>query len=976
MAEPHPASETGPAPAGGDRHVYGRLLRYGHGMAWLGAAACVGYLAAALATAGLAEVLDRIITAIQNARPDARWQLAGLIVGAVLLRGLGGMVGDLSLARVSFGIVHRLRCALFERLLDLPSAFFDRSAHGHLVSRITFNVAQVRDTVTDALKTLLEEGSMVIGLTAYLLYKNWRLTLVFVVIAPAVGWVMGYASRRFRRISRRIQNSMGDVTQVASEAVAGYRVVRTFGGEDYERRRFHAISDYNLRQNMKMAVTKAGASQLVQVITALAVALLVVLVFQPAIMGGMDAGGVIAYITAAGVMLKPTRKLAEVNPMLQRGLAAAEDIFRQLDAPAERDDGDLELRRARGHIEFRGVSFSYERATTDSLADVSFVAQPGETIALVGRSGSGKTTLASLIARFYTPSAGQILLDGEPIERYRLGSLRRQLALVSQHVTLFNDSIARNIAYGELAAAPTAAIRDAARRAHALEFIDALPAGLDTTIGDDGVLLSGGQRQRLAIARAILKDAPVLILDEATSALDSESERLIQAALEAVMRGRTTFVIAHRLSTIEGADRILVVDGGRIVEQGTHAELLATGGVYRQLYESQFGGKPPPPTAAASPGAPGGAGAAAGVAEGVRAVDAAGAVERTVPPAGSGPRLGALVSSWYEPAGTRRWLAPVGRLYEWASLRRRERYRSGRKTVWRAPVPVLVAGNITVGGNGKTPFVVWLARHLRDAGWRPGIVARGYGGGRAAHYPLEVTANTPWQEAGDEPPMIAARTGCPVVVAPDRVAAVKQLLATHDCDIVVSDDGLQHYALGRTIEFALVDGVRRLGNGLCLPAGPLREPAQRLASVDLVISTGAPAGLRADELVMVLRPTRLVHVYASFERPVCWLRGQVVHAFAAIGNPGRFFDALRDLGAVVVEHAFADHQPLQMADLQHGADAVIVMTEKDAMKCRDLAADALPQSIWYLEIDACFADYAVAQIDRTLAAAQILQEPA
>ena len=977
------------------RRLYWRLLGYGRGMLWLGFAAIIGYIIQAAATAGLAEVLNHIINAIQQVQPQTRWHLAAVIVGAVLLRGLGATIGDLALARVSYGIVHKLRCALFERLLQLPSAFFDRSAQGHLVSRITFNVAQIRDTATDASKTLLEEGAMVIGLTGYLLFKNWKLTLVFLVIAPGIVWVMGFAGRRFRRISRRIQNSMGDVTQVATEAVSGHRVVRTFGGEQYERDRFHAISQYNLHQNMKMIITKAGASQVVQAFTALAVALLVVLVFEPSIMNGMDAGAVIAYITAAGVMLKPTRKLAEVNPMLQRGLAAAADIFSQLDADIEQDIGHLQIDRALGRVEFRAVSFGYERGTTNSVSDVSFVVEPGSTVALVGRSGSGKTTLASLIARFYSPSGGSILLDGQPLECYRLRSLRRQLALVSQHVTLFNDSISRNIAYGELAEATPVAIRDAARRAHALEFIDALPQGFDTPIGDDGVLLSGGQRQRLAIARAILKDAPILILDEATSALDSESERVIQAALDEVMRGRTTFVIAHRLTTIERADRIFVLDGGRIVEQGTHAELLAAGAAYTQLYASQFGG-----------------GALAGQAgAGQAGVDQAGADQVVADPAARGhnntgvdetrgvdvaisidgtdgfdvevnqawlhnesatgavvsqvqqPWYGALVERWYETDREQNWLAPVGRLYEWASRRRRERYLSGKRGVWSAAVPVIVVGNITVGGSGKTPCVIWLALHLRGRGYRPGIVSRGYGG-NAARYPLDVTPDTSWRESGDEAPMIAARSRCPVVVAPDRAAAVRRLLEWHDCDVVISDDGLQHYALGRAAEIAVIDGERGLGNGQCMPAGPLREPVTRLLSVDLVVCTGKQAGARVDELVMALEPSRLMHVYhRDTEATLAMLHGRAVHAFAGIGNPARFFASLRALGANVVEHALADHQALCIEDLLLGENALIVMTEKDAVKCRGLRNEKLPKDIWYLEVGAFFDASAVARID-------------
>ena len=950
-----------------DWRIYLRLLGYARTLKLFFAFAVIGYVTEAVAMGGLAEVLDRIIDTIQKGAADERWSLAGVIVGIVLLRGIAVTIGDLALAHVSFSIVHRIRCELFDRLLALPASYFDRTAQGHLVSRLTFNVAQLRDTTTEALKTLLEEGALVVGLTGYLLYKNWKLTLVFFVIAPLIGWVMDYAGKRFRRLSRRIQDSMGDVTHVASETVSGSRVVRVFGGSAYERERFHGVSEYNRAQNLKMAITKAASTQTVQVFTAIAVAVLVILVFEPSIMKGMDTGAIIAYITATGVMLKPIKKLTEINAILQRGLAAAEDVFAQLDEPLEVDRGTHQVARVQGRVEFRDVGFAYDGGAAPSLDGVSFVAEPGMTVALVGRSGSGKSTLTSLIARFYAPTSGEILVDGTTIGDYGLQSLRRQVALVSQQVTLFNDSVRRNIAYGELAGAGDEAIIQAATRAHAIEFIERMPEGLGTLVGDNGVLLSGGQRQRLAIARALLKDAPILILDEATSALDSESERAIQEGFDAVMRGRTTFVVAHRLSTIERADLILVLDGGRIVEHGTHAELLGRDGAYAQLHRMQFH---------VDGTLPGSANASHAAGVNADSADAATQVPgSTQAPARPGPSHaplpglgGALLRKWYDEDDTGGWLAPVGRLYEWLASIRRDRFVHAPNRVWAAPVPVIVVGNVTVGGTGKTPFVIWLARLLADQGLRVGIVSRGYGA-RARQFPLHVDGQSDPRLVGDEPPLLAMRTGCPVVVDPDRVVAVQALLTGSHFDIVLSDDGLQHYRLGRSVEIALVDGMRGLGNGQCLPAGPLREPPERLQLVDLVICTGQGAGLREDEIVMQLQPSRLVHVVTGASQPLTDLQGRVVHAFAGIGNPTRFFETLTTLGAVPIEHPLPDHYRYAGAELASAGEAWVVMTEKDAVKCRRLPIADAARHWYYLEVEASFGSSDAARIANVVLAA-------
>jgi len=414
------------------------------------------------------------------------------------------------------------------------------------------------------------------------LWMNWQLTMVMLAILPVIALMVGSASKKFRKQSKKIQVAMGDVTHVASETIQGYRVVRSFGGETYESERFETASRDNTFKQLKMTKTGAVYTPMLQLVIYVAMAVLMFLVLY--LRGDATAGDLVAYITAAGLLPKPIRQLSEVSATIQKGLAAADSIFEQLDESPEVDSGSVEVEKATGRLEVKGLSFQYPGTEKAVLHDINFVAEPGQMIALVGRSGSGKSTLANLIPRFYHHETGQILLDGVDIEEYTLRNLRRHIALVTQQVTLFNDSVANNIAYGDLAGAPREDIERAVEAAYAKEFIDKLPEGLDTEVGENGVLLSGGQRQRLAIARALLKDAPILVLDEATSALDTESERHIQAALDSVMKGRTTLVIAHRLSTIEKADQILVMEQGQIVERGTHAELLVMNGYYARLH--------------------------------------------------------------------------------------------------------------------------------------------------------------------------------------------------------------------------------------------------------------------------------------------------------------------------------------------------------------------------------------------------------
>lgn len=924
-AEPIPASA-------GDWTTYRRLLGYvrPHWFPFL--LGVLGFQIGSAAEAYFAKMFGDLI----DSWPETSLAIPMFMLFAAFARGFGEIAGEILLSRISFSVVHVIRSELFEQLLYLPSRYFDASSQGHLVSRITYNVTQLRSTATDALQTIVQDGGKLFVYVGVMLYMSWKLTLIFVVTAPVIALVVGWASRRFRRISRRIQNSMGDVTHVASEAVSGYRVVRIFGGEAYERDRFNRSSLYNQRQNLKMVATKVVSTQVIQIFVAVALSVLIAVLFRPEIGGELTTGEIVTFLGLAGLMARPLRKLTEVNARLQRGLAAAEDIFSQLDEARETDTGTLDVDRAEGRIEFRNVNFGYASGAGPVLKDLNLTIEPGQTVALVGKSGSGKSTLASLIPRFYEPDSGEILLDGQPVGAYRLDALRRQIALVTQQVTLFNGTLADNIAYGDLAGAADEAVQDAIARAHADVFIRELPNGLRTVVGDDGVLLSGGQRQRVAIARALLKDAPVLILDEATSALDTTAERHIQAALEEVMRGRTTLVIAHRLSTIENADVILVMQDGRIVESGRHAELLAAGGMYAELYNAQFEetGSDVPPTGRFRRRLESRAQTRQGPTLPI--------VERKLSP---------LAKAWYAQSPWLRLLAPLSWIYGMVARRRRLNYLTGASSPWRAAVPVVVVGNVTAGGTGKTPFVIWLVRTLTELGFRPGIVSRGHGG-IDNRDPREVGADSSAESVGDEAPMLVRRTGVPMVICRDRVRAVQSLLESSDCNLVVADDGLQHYALARDIEVALVDGHRGLGNRRLLPAGPLREPADRLHEVDWVVSSGRPSGTVAEEWLMTLQPVRFVGLGRSPDLSVEAFASRFVNvnAVAGIGNPGRFVQTLKEAGLQPLLTAYPDHHRFTGRELEFDNGWPVVCTEKDATKIREL--DITADNVWYLEVAA------------------------
>ncbi|TVT57762.1 MAG: lipid A export permease/ATP-binding protein MsbA [Azoarcus sp. PHD] len=578
--------------------IYLRLLTYVRPYVGLFAISIVGFVIFASSQPMLAGVLKYFVDGLNDpalavfsgipllGELALMQAVPALIVAIAAWQGLGSYLGNYFIAQVSLGLVHDLRLALFDSLLRLPNRYFDSNNSGHLISRITFNVTMVTGAATDAIKVVIREGLTIVFLFGYLLWMNWKLTLVMVAILPVIGVLVGSASKKFRKQAKKIQAAMGDVTHVASETIQGYRVVRSFGGEAYESARFRAASEDNTRKQLRMVKTGATYTPTLQLVTYSAMAVLLFLVLW--LRGDSTAGELVAYITAAGLLPKPIRQLSEVSSTIQKGLAGAESIFSQLDEAPELDQGTLTRPRVEGRLSVKHLSFSYPGTERKVLDDISFDVEPGQMVALVGRSGSGKSTLANLIPRFYVHDEGDILIDGVAVQNFALRNLRQQIALVTQHVTLFNDTVANNIAYGDLAGAPRDAVERAAEAAYAREFIDRLPLGFDTEIGENGVSLSGGQRQRLAIARALLKDAPILILDEATSALDTESERHIQAALDHATRGRTTLVIAHRLSTIERADMILVMDQGHLVERGTHAELLAAGGHYARLHSMQF----------------------------------------------------------------------------------------------------------------------------------------------------------------------------------------------------------------------------------------------------------------------------------------------------------------------------------------------------------------------------------------------------
>jgi len=571
------------------RELYLRLL--GHVRPhWKGFVLTLAATALAAATEPLFPALMKPLLDKGFGQGEQGW-LAWLplaIVGIFVLRGVAGFFAAYGMSWVSNRVITDLRQLMFERLMRLPAAYFDAHASSVPATRIAYDVNGVAAAATSTLTVLIRDTLSVIGLVGWLLYLNWKLTLVSLAVIPLTALVVRAFSKRLRRLSLAAQEGMAQMNQVLHESIRGHKVVKIFGGEEHATSRFARVNNALRGYGMRQAIAAAAVAPITQIFASVGLAIVVYVALQQSASNETTIGGFVSFITAMLLLLAPLKHLADINAPLQRGLAAAESVFRMLDEATEVDAGTVNFGRARGEIEFATVGLRYAGAERDALAAIDLVIRPGETLALVGPSGGGKTSFVNLVPRFYHAASGQIRIDGHDIETLTLASLRANIAHVGQDVFLFDDTVAANIAYGGKRDASRAEIEAAARAAHALEFIAAMPQGFDTVIGENGARLSGGQRQRIAIARAILKDAPILILDEATSALDSESERAVQEALETLMQGRTTLVIAHRLSTVEHADRIVVLSHGRIAEIGNHAELLAAGGLYAGLYRLQF----------------------------------------------------------------------------------------------------------------------------------------------------------------------------------------------------------------------------------------------------------------------------------------------------------------------------------------------------------------------------------------------------
>jgi len=585
--------------AGGSWRAYRRLLRYvrphrGHFI--VGMLGAILYAATQTSFAVLAKLFGD--ATLQQRDPRSIVWVPLAVVGLFILRGLGDFTQPYFMGYVGRRVVARLRSQVFRRILDLPIGFFDRNSSATLLSRLTFNTEQIGQATTDSVVVLIRTTLTIVACITLVLWYNLRLGLLALTMGPLVAWLVSIINGKFRRYSRRIQDSMGDVTRVAKESFEAPRVVKVYNAQEHLDRQFDAVNERNLHSNMRLVLTKGLSNPVVQLLTAIGLAVVLSIAIADAVHGRTSMGDLLAFFTALVGIAQPLRDLVGVAGPLQQGIAGGQSLFELLDEPAEPQGGSYRPARVRGAVRLANVSFTYGAGAATgngaagvpsrpaALTDISLEVAAGESLAIVGRSGSGKSTLVNLLPRFYDVRAGSVAVDGRDVRDYDLRSLREQIAVVSQDVVLFDDTIRNNIAFGRDVS--DADIERAAAAAHILDFVRSQPRGLDALVGERGALLSGGQRQRIAIARALLKDAPILILDEATSALDTESERHIQAALAQLVRDRTTFVIAHRLSTVEQADRIIVLDGGAIAEQGTHAELIARGGLYAQLYQLQF----------------------------------------------------------------------------------------------------------------------------------------------------------------------------------------------------------------------------------------------------------------------------------------------------------------------------------------------------------------------------------------------------
>jgi len=877
-----------------------------------------GFILFASADIAAVEWIRRIIEYINSDQDDFSIYLVLALIFIAMGRGAGFFIGNYFMSRVGFGIVHDLRSELFSKLINLPKNFFDQNQSGQLINRITFTTTQVSGAASNAIKTLVREGFLLLGLLAYMLTLNWKLTLLLLITTPFIALIVYVAGRRLRKLAKTIQTAMGDVTHLASEAVDGNLEIKSFNAEKYEKDRFFAANASNKNQNLKLEATSNLATPIIQLLVSVSLSIVAYFALGSQLGIELSAEDFVAFITAAGLMAKPIRQLSNINAVIQKGLAAAVEIFDQLDTKEEEDIGELDS-EILGNIKFSDVSFAYN-SKEPVLTNLNFSITKNETVAIVGKSGSGKSTIANLISRFYSDFTGEISVDDVSILDYQLSHLRKSISIVNQSPTLFNDTIEKNIAYGD-SDIDQAKLKEAAKISGCNDFISRLPEGFKSEIGDDGVLLSGGQRQRLAIARAFYKDSPIIILDEATSALDNESELIVQEAIEQLINNRTTIVIAHRLSTIENADKILVLDNGSVAESGTHDELLGQEGIYKSLYQNKFNDSGDSKKSSR------------------KAVS-----QEFLPTFTEEPtQQGYLIDAWYNKSFWLYILAPLTFLFSSLVKARRNSYINNPKKVWNSSKPIIVVGNISMGGTGKTPLVKFIASELAKRGFKPGLVSRGYGGKYSGT--LEVTSETSYKQTGDEA-QILAKLNIPFFIDKNRSRAARKLQEKHDVDVVISDDGLQHYAMGRDIEIAVIDGARRLGNGLAFPAGPLREPKSRLSEVDFIVNNGGPT--EGDEILMTLSPAKFIHLNSGKEYSVDkWPMHNQVHAIAGVGNPNRFFDLLLRLGFEFDKNPFPDHHKYNKRDLYYLDHLPILMTEKDAAKCKHFKNS----KIWYLSIE-------------------------
>lgn len=905
-----------------------RILAYTFRYRWSFITSVFGFIIFAAADIAAVDWIRRIISYINSEDDSLNTILALSLIFIAIGRGLGFFIGNYFMSRVGFGIVHDLRAELFQKLHDLPKSYFDSNQGGQLINRITFTTTQVSAAASNAVKTFVREGFLLVGLFVYLTILNFKLTLLLIGTAPLIAMIVYVAGKRLKKLATKIQTAMGDVTHIASEAVDGHVEIKSFNAQDYENSRFLKANASNKNQNLKLEATGNLATPIIQILVSVSLSLVAYFALGSQLGISLDAETFVAFFTAAGLMAKPIRQLSNINIIVQKGLAAANEIFDQLDQDNEDNSGDIK-NKINGDIEFKNVCFSYKTGG-QVLNDISLSISKNETVAIVGKSGSGKSTIANLIPRFYNLTSGEILIDGTSIDKFSLEHLRSSISIVNQSPSLFNDTIAKNIAYGD-DDLDFEKLKESAKLSGCIDFIENLPEGFESEIGDDGVLLSGGQRQRLAIARAFYKDSPIIILDEATSSLDTESELIVQEALEKLITNRTTIVIAHRLSTIENASRIIVLDNGSITESGTHSELLESDGIYQSLYKNKFEDSP------------------------AKRKEKSKSSQLYVPRFDDEQNSSFVVDSWYKKSFWLYLLYPFSLIVSYITARRRRKYLKGASETHKSEVPVIVVGNLTIGGTGKTPLVKYIASELLSLGYKPGLVSRGYGG--KFKETLLVSDQTPVKQTGDEA-QILATLNLPFYIDKSRVRAVKAITDNHDCDIIISDDGLQHYKMNRDIEIVVIDGKRRFGNNLTFPAGPLRESKARLNSVDFIVNNSGPTD--EGEYLMNVSPSRFVHLKSGKSYPIeDWPMHKQVHAVAGLGNPGRFFDLLARLGFDIIRHPFQDHHNFHEQDIHYLDHLPIVMTEKDASKCKDFNNN----KIWYLTIEADVSDKFINELD-------------